>query len=371
MMDDKQFSSRRKACEACVRSKRRCDMKHPCNRCTRRRVDCQYPKTTADLDSPDSTVGSHSQDSDESNHELTYINGMERDSFMDWNCAIMPLYDTLATIVTFQLSRQSLNFCVRQLQKCTETMMQTASTPWMKPVTAFALVPSPAHDAFSAAASYIARNADTEGFVNELILAKTRDLLSRPCWEFDEHLANAQALLLLHVIQLFDGDIQMRAEAENSWLLVQSRIMSLLDRQDHEIPASVTTSAWLKWTFLESVRRTYLMYVFVEAMYQNLKQGYCELVPLLGTLPIALDGALWNAQSEAEWIEVNKHRSPAIITYGEAVPIWHEMKTEQNRDLETMHEMLWVACKGELPYARRTLTQHLPGPALPATIEVA
>ena len=163
----------------------------------------------------------------------------------------------------------------------------------------------------------------------------------------------------------------MRAEAENSWALVQDRIMSLLDRQDYEIPAPVMGSAWLKWTFLESVRRTYLMWVFVEAMYQNLKQGYCELVPLLGTLPIALDGALWNAQTEAEWFEVNKHRSPAIITYGEAVPIWHEMKTEQNRDLETMQEMLWVACKGELPYARRTLTQHLPGPAMPPPIGVA
>ena len=176
MMDEKQFSSRRKACEACVRSKRRCDMKHPCNRCSRRRVDCQYPKTTTDLDSPDSTVEAQSQDSDESNHELTYINSVERDFFMDWNCAIMPLYDTLATIVTFQLSRQSLNFCVRQLQKCTERMVQTASTPWMKPITAFALVPSPAHDAFSAAASYLARNADTEGYVNELILAKTERL---------------------------------------------------------------------------------------------------------------------------------------------------------------------------------------------------
>ncbi len=369
-MDEKQFSSRRKACEACVRSKRRCDMKHPCDRCTQRHVDCQYPRTTTDPGSSESSPESHLQDSDASSIELSYINGMERDFFMDWNCAIMPLYDTLSTIVTFQLSRPALNFCTRQLQRCTERMIQTASTPWMKSITAFAIIPSPAHEAFSAAASYMARNADNGGLVNELILAKTKDLLQRPCWEFEEHLANAQALLLLHIIQLFDGDIQLRAEAENSWTLVQVRIMSLLERRDHEIPTAITGSAWLTWTFLESVRRTYLMYVFVEAIYQNLKQGYCELVPLLGTLPIALDGALWNAQTETEWLELNKTRSPAITTYGEAVPIWHEMKTEQNRELETMHEMLWVACKGELPYARRTLTQYLPGPPLPAPIEV-
>ena len=321
--------------------------------------------------SPDSSPDAQLLDSDESNNELTYINGVERNFFMDFNCAVIPLYDTLSTIVAFQLSRQSLNFCTRQLLGSAESMVQTTSTPWMKPITAFALNPSPLHDAFSVAASYMARNPENEGMVIDLIVAKTKDLLQQACWSFDEHLANAQALLVLYIIQLFDGDIQMRAEAENSFSLVQARLMSLLERQDYEIPEAVAMSPWLKWTFLESVRRTYLIYVFTEGIYQNLKQGYCELVPLMATLPIALDGALWNARTEIEWIAATKARSTAVIAYGEAVPIWNEMKTEQNRELETMQEFLWAACKGEAPYARKTLTHYQQGPSLPVPIEVA
>ncbi|KAI9872994.1 MAG: hypothetical protein M1823_008029, partial [Watsoniomyces obsoletus] len=91
------------------------------------------------------------------------------------------------------------------------------------------------------------------------------------------------------------------------------------------------------------------------AVFGHLKQGYCELVPLLSSLPITVDGALWNAQNEAEWLHLTTTRSPAVITYGEAMPIWNDMKTSQKRDLETLQEMLWVACKGEVPHARRIL----------------
>jgi hypothetical protein len=266
----------------------------------------------------------------------------------------MPLYDTLSTIVTFKLGRPSLNFCVHQLQGCVRTMVQAVETPFLKASTSINLNPSPIHDAFSTAASYVARNTVNEEIVNGLTVARSNDLLERACWSFEEHLATAQALLFLHIIQLFDGDIQMRAEAENRGVLVQDRIMSLLARQEHELPDTISASAWLKWTFMESVRRTYLIFVFVEAIYANLKQGYCELVHLLSTLPLALDGALWNAKSEAEWARLTTTRSSAVITYGEAVPIWHGMKTERNGDLETLQEMLWAVCKGEIPIARRT-----------------
>ena len=277
----------------------------------------------------------------------------------------MPFYGTLSAIVTVSLNRPTLNFCTRQLQACVKNTVQTGSTLWSKHMTASSL-PSPTHDAFSSAASYLARNSENEDLVNNLILAKTQELLQKQCWTFEETLANSQALLLLHIIQLLDGDIKMRSEAELNRILVQSRIMSLLERQEHEIPMTVASSPWLKWVFLESVRRTYLMYVFVEALYQNLKQGYCELVPRLAYLPLTLDGRLWDARTETDWIGALNNTSSTVLLYSDAVPIWNE--TRAGQELETMQEMLVMACKGERVHERKVTYPDL---MLPTGIEVA
>lgn len=358
-MDGKRFSSRRKACEACVRCKRRCDMKQPCTRCTRRHVECHYPNVTTSDDSSPAPSPRLDWSGSTAAEELTLINGVDRDYFMAFD-ASMPLYDTLATIVSFKISQPALRFCEHRLRSCSSTLVKTGATPFIKLSTSAHLDSSPIQEAFSAAASYVSRNPQNEELVSRLLIAKTRDLLRAPHWSFDEHLANAQALLLLRIILLFDGDVQMSVVAEATSELVQDRIMSLLQRKEDEAPVSLATSAWTKWTFYESVRRTYLMYVFVEAIFAHIKQGYCELVPLLSTLPLAVEGSLWTAKTEQEWLQLTKHRSPAVITYSEAVPIWSEMRTGEHRNLETMQEMLLTACRGEIPHLRRDPNQQPP-----------
>lgn len=187
------------------------------------------------------------------------------------------------------------------------------------------------------------QNAD---LVKKLVIAKSYQLAHQSYWSFDEHLATMQALLLLQIILLFDGDIQMRTVGESQMESIRRQTAQLLLRNTNEISDPIALSPWLRWLFVESVRRTYLICIFIQALYSNLKVGYCELVPLLGTLPLSVHEASWDAKSESEWLEVNASPSSQVLPYTEALSIWHTAKQEKNQKLGTFQEMLYAACKG-------------------------
>ena len=88
-------------------------------------------------------------------------------------------------------------------------------------------------------------------------------------------LARAQALLMYQVIRLFDGDIMLRAQAENDipmfmqWLDHLCAIRDNLDvehYQDSEVD-------WHQWIFEESLRRTIIMSYSVIGLYSLIKEG--------------------------------------------------------------------------------------------------
>ncbi|KAF7512062.1 hypothetical protein GJ744_002775 [Endocarpon pusillum] len=176
------------------------------------------------------------------------------------------------------------------------------------------------HDAFAVTMAFASRTSQNTVLVSLLLLAKTKEVLRRNSYHFAEYLCNAQALLVLYILMLFEdsgsgsalGDqdhaLDLGRAADASFDAVRNRIMTLLQRGEDEIaipqklPRSTTKeNSCLRLLFLESVRRTYLMFIFLEAVYVNLRKGYCELVPLLVTLSISLEGNLWNAQSEVGW----------------------------------------------------------------------
>lgn len=341
-MDDKYYTSRRKACEACVRSKRRCDMRFPCGRCIQRKLDCEYPRTSCSSEEG-------SEDFDESSLENSLVNSIDIGAFFAKTTRI-PFYDSVATVVSFKMSRSALNFCTQKIGACSSSMARSGETPFIKATLSKLLASSALHDAFAVSAAYTSRTPQNESLIHALVIAKTNDLLSQQPWSFSDHLASAQALLLLHIIALFDttaGPTSLRMTANQTFDPVRHRIMTLLQHQGTDLPPSIASNAYLKWVFLESVRRTYLTYIFVEAVYANLKHGYCKLVPLLATLPISLDGELWTAESEDEWMD-RCAGMPMVLPYGEAVMVWQE-RVKEKKALESLLSMLRVACKGDSP----------------------
>ena len=336
MADTKQYTSRRKSCEQCVKSKRRCDTSHPCRRCCQRALDCHYPSfgKSPSEKNLDKFVGPGK----------TLINGVQRGDFIVAHYTA-PMYDTLATIVTYQLSKSSLIYCVRQIQSCIPSLVTTSETPFIKQSTWTSTDFSPMQEAFSIAASYNCRNSQNEDMVHAVILKKSAEIFRNEYWSFEEHLAAIQAMIILQIIQLFDGDIRLRAVAENRRIVLQDQILRLQQRQDYEIPVEVESSPWHKWVFLESVRRTVVAYWHVEAIYGALKNGFCDLVPLLATLPLAVNGKMWNAASELEWEGFSEKSRTTVLPYAEAMPFWSQY-IKKDGNLEALQDALYVACKG-------------------------
>lgn len=198
------------------------------------------------------------------------------------------------------------------------------------------------------------KNSQNENLVKKLVISKADQLARQSYWSFDEHLATMQASLMLQIILLFDGDIQMRTVGESQMESIRQQMAQLLLGNANEISDPIALSPWLRWVFVESVRRTYLMCIFVQALYSNLKFGYCELVPLLGTLPLSVHEVSWNAKSETEWMEVNASPANLVLPYTEALTVWHTAKQEKNQHLAAFQEMLYAACKGNQTWWKPT-----------------
>ena len=170
----------------------------------------------------------------------------------------------------------------------------------------------------------------------------------------EDTLVGVQALVIYQIIRLFDGDIRQRANAERQFPLLDAwtcRLRSLANNlmSDNSV---AHWSLYQRWIFIESARRTVMMSVMVQAIYTVVKEGVCSLVPFLATLPISVNGALWN-MSEEEWWQSTLGLGSDLLPYREFVDEWSSGTAIQTDAFETI---LLVACKHNM-----TRQKYLPG----------
>ncbi|KAB2579686.1 Transcription factor gsfR2 [Lasiodiplodia theobromae] len=173
--------------------------------------------------------------------------------------------------------------------------------------------PAALQDALSACALYCLKNPENQALVfanlqhkSQQLIAQTDPFLASKV----ELLAAVQALLLYHIIRLFDGDIRLRAQAEADEAVLVMWANQLKMRM-HQLVPSLPASAgallptqsrpqdWQRWLIEESTRRTVVSAFMVRAVYEFLKFGYDK-----GSdhrLSFTAQAALWNAQSEYGW----------------------------------------------------------------------
>ena len=169
----------------------------------------------------------------------------------------------------------------------------------------------------------------------------------------EETLVGVQALVIYQIIRLFDGDIRQRANAERHFPLLETwtcRLRSLANNlmSDNSV---AQWSLYQRWIFIESARRTVMMSTMVQGMYNVVKNGVCSLVPFLATLPISINGALWN-MSEEEWWQSTLGLGSELLPYSEFVDEWSSGAAMQIDAFETI---LLVACKHNLSKQRYLL----------------
>lgn len=240
-------------------------------------------------------------------------------------------------------------------------MAQETKTPFLKvsPVVEAKDGEDSLHDAFLACTAYRNRTRHNSVFLNRTLYRSFLKLVCRlrTSIKLQEQLSTIQAILLFQIMFYFGDDDLLRKIAEShadivasSVQLLQREYIERTDRLGTLEKTSVVTCRYYQWLFLESCRRTVIAHLYIKAIYQNLRDGYCDQVPCLAPLPLTVDGELWDAQSEEEWCEVMRMRkasvSMLIKPLADAVDIWTANDYENMDDFQMM---LLDACKGAPP----------------------
>lgn len=236
-------------------------------------------------------------------------------------------------------------------------------------------LPSCIQNAFTATAAYFAKTAANKGLILRIIEGNCNALLDQPEVSLDDtndttasdtlrHLARTQTLLIYQIIRLFDGDIRSRAQAENSMDILLSWAGQLWESASKDAESTTYEKAsmkdrcggvsdtnafsvdgsvpglWRAWYVAESIRRTYVAIIFVQGMYQTLKQGWA-FCP--GGVSFTVTNGLWDSSSAHTWWElfVQDTNPPA-----QSLQLERLLLDNQSAKVDTFVQPLLVASYG-------------------------
>ncbi|KAH9989604.1 hypothetical protein F4779DRAFT_610358 [Xylariaceae sp. FL0662B] len=317
---------RQKACAACVRAKRRCDLQSPtCTRCFQREIQCRYPpersyhgnthqrskvqtaEPMADFWNPslsfedlmatdtimtpmltglfpicendllfsNSAQGGLSDVSymqPESSGAQNAIVPSHNVAYVD-NRDVIPISPSLfAQNVNGETERRSamlirnhFQYCMDQLISAPRRMVLENCTPWSHPFLYRDHLPRCMQDVYAHCALYMAKNAVNAPVVLPVISARASELASKPPPSTPrELLAHVHALLLYSIMQIFDGDIYARVSAEYHMSALEAAAISLLPFVSFPSP-EVTPLPLISLDLSDAARHFWEDWVFQES----------------------------------------------------------------------------------------------------------
>ncbi|XXG95766.1 hypothetical protein Hte_002037 [Hypoxylon texense] len=350
------MTSRQKSCVPCAKSKRRCEPQTPrCPRCARRGLNCYYKNAPVrDLGQAHTRWGENGIShllSDDSSHSGDVGSGIlisneptspeARARAIAERFGAFPLRDTRERLyreirnpgfhpaypIQTAVDKRPIDKLTRIIVSWPRRFVQKLEAPFIhSSIQHASSLPPPLEGAFSACATYLSKTDDTKDIVMNIIEKKVTQLigLDLSSLSIEAHLASLQAFLMLHIIQLWDGDVRQRAQAEmhsytlESWALVlHMRVTAAAKEQD---AAALT---WDRWIVLESARRTALMTLMAQGIFEMHKYGVCSYVPNMAEMPFTtLDGP-WDAHSRTDWTEeVGRLEDAAVENYYDYAHNW-------------------------------------------------
>ncbi|KAH7077382.1 hypothetical protein FB567DRAFT_148993 [Paraphoma chrysanthemicola] len=387
--------TRRKACVACIRTKRRCDQEQPqCRRCITNKRQCVYVGRT---------VSSNPESANEQvDHAVALAdNEWQLQRLLDHS----PSFSPCMSNVIFDYPNHPFNFPstpdnipfqtdviqdLTTLQPSTLHLIGASSTASVQArvehvVRRFTPIPSifvsqaqtffihrhffqthafPAlQDVLSICALYTLKTPATQSFVFQTVQHKAQALIASTTpalLDTKDLVAATQALVLYQIIRLFDGDIRMRAQAEldepilMSWIdhlrSIQCHTLLLaspdspltLDSTAPESPLDANSMSWDTYLLTESLNRTLITGYMLRGVYSFLCLGRDS--PQNMSLRITLQTALWHAQSEVGWRRAGEEKE----RLGFNVTKWEEgMKKALPGDMEELGVLIMVMLWGK------------------------
>ena len=316
---------RRKSCGECAKAKRRCDMQMPrCQRCTKKKIDCRYPRSgpplsevpIPELDFPwlDDLLGATETaawagvlaEPALNHYHLSSSDGSPLPDFLQVEG---PSMTTMA--------RQEMTFAVRHFKTYPEKWLKEGKAPFIHPRLYANNMPRALQDAYAVCAIYSTKTGENSTVAFAVIESKANELIRSPnqsSWTPLDLLAAVQGLLIFQFIRLFDGDIRQRAQAEQAEPVLEfwTEQLKTQTQAEQAITTSSTTS-WRAWLFAESVRRTITMSFMIRGIYSLVKLGYCTVADLVTANSFTAQSQLWDAASVFQWNKACRECSPLWV----------------------------------------------------------
>ncbi|KAI0884227.1 uncharacterized protein GGS22DRAFT_20837 [Annulohypoxylon maeteangense] len=342
--------SRQKSCVPCARAKRRCEPQTPkCPRCLQRGTHCFYknqpvrsldrrqdplqlqsiakdrapgidnrsgkPLLNGDSSNEYRTGGSGETIGNPSGRELSLLSSRQiRMPGLHPTCPfIMPVSLLNADSVP-TLTHTVMSWPGKFLRKLEIPFIHSSQldTPPL---------PLPLEEAFSACASYAAKREATKSLVMNIIERRVAQLidLDPSNMSIEAHTASLQAFLILHLIQLWDGDVRQRTQAEMHSYILESWALQLHMRATEASKGQDIASAqtWDWWVMIESARRTAITTMLTQGIYEMARYGVCSYVPNLADMPFTANDGPWEAQNQSDWKEKIEGLDAAVTNYGD------------------------------------------------------
>ena len=206
-----------------------------------------------------------------------------------------------------------------------------------------AFLPDAIQDVFTISAAYCTKTSEIEDIIFRILESKAASLVEqdRQTSTLPELLAAVHALILIQIIQLFDGDIRQRSLAEQH--MDTLRLWNLqLQVQVGELPPALT---WHEWIFAESARRTVIFVMLIEGLYLTLKTGRCSNVRTMSILPFTSETTLWDLSTGASWLAKLDQLGLETVLYGDFARGWKEGQVSGG--LDGFQKLLLIPCMGE------------------------
>ncbi|KAJ5646531.1 hypothetical protein N7490_002903 [Penicillium lividum] len=350
--------SRQKSCIACAEGKRRCNRQTPqCSRCLARGVQCCYANRPQQTETylqprtpPSITFPDYSDDLllfEDSTESTLFYDDNINDSWLT-SPSSLSSYPTLSSIPKYPelavVDKWATQQIVRSIKNLPYLFFQHGNNSFIHARLYDTHLPDAIQDAFTVSAAYCTKNVKTADMVFRILESKASSLMRQDyaAQPLEALLAATQALMLFHIMQLFDGDIRQRSIAEQSLVTLKSITIQLHMRAAELAPAS----SWHMWIFAESIRRTVIMSMLIEGLYSVLKSGFCNCVPTLSLLPFTAGAELWDANTDASWLAKSQQGGTLdVVLYGDFSGAW--AKGLVPRKLDPFEKLLLTPCVGE------------------------
>jgi hypothetical protein len=356
---------KRRACVKCVQAKRKCDLALPqCERCDEKGINCVYegPLSPAlrtnspvpfvatttisqqsiwapvptDVSSEQDHLAMNAMSVDNIDTTTNWLPDTENVPFMDFDDFVtrspVPTQVEEFNVDNMEGFKSRVRYAISRMKGWPAMFAQKGTTPFIHHSL------SSRHgskggrsgddgdgraedimlDALSACALYTSRNAENGRAAMQNVRRKAKALTTMMVSETYhspvEVLAFLQALSLYQIVRLFDGDIELRTEAEadsvlqDHWTDELMKYSTPLTTQDttasaassEKSPVVTNPKDWRRWIFEESVRRVVIVSIMIQQNYAFLKRTVVQCTHS-DNICFTAQKALWEAPSAYHW----------------------------------------------------------------------